>query len=198
MKEMSYKDTRGRVFEYGDFFPYDLSPFAYNETVAQEYFPLAKEQAKERGFFWYEPDDRNYNVTVRNEDISDADLDGSALKKIFECKNKGSQLSQCTGAFRVIPQELSLYQQLGVPLPRYCYNCRHYNRLQQRNPMKLWHRRCMCTGKHGKNTKEQIVYQNTTKHFHGEDSCPNEFETSYAPEKPEIVYCEKCYQTEIY
>ncbi len=27
--------------------------------------------------------------------------------------------------------------------------------------------------------------------------CPNEFETSYAPERPEIVYCEKCYQQEV-
>ncbi|MES2023631.1 MAG: hypothetical protein V4439_03025 [Patescibacteria group bacterium] len=28
--------------------------------------------------------------------------------------------------------------------------------------------------------------------------CNVEFETSYAPERPEIVYCEKCYQQEVY
>ena len=26
--------------EWGEFFPSSLSPFGYNETVAQEYFPL--------------------------------------------------------------------------------------------------------------------------------------------------------------
>ncbi|MBI5622130.1 DNA-directed RNA polymerase, partial [Candidatus Falkowbacteria bacterium] len=28
--------------------------------------------------------------------------------------------------------------------------------------------------------------------------CTNEFETTYAPERPERVYCEECYQKEIY
>jgi hypothetical protein len=28
--------------------------------------------------------------------------------------------------------------------------------------------------------------------------CTVEFETSYAPERPEIVYCEQCYNQEIY
>ncbi len=41
------------------------------------------------------------------------------------------------------------------------------------------------------------VYTNTAPHFHGESPCPNEFETSYAPDRPEIVYCEQCYQSEV-
>jgi hypothetical protein len=50
-----------------------------------------------------------------------------------------------------------------------------------RNPIKLWHRDCMCDlGNHGH-----------------EGKCQNEFETSYSPERPEIVYCEKCYQNEV-
>ena len=69
----------------------------------------------------------------------------------------------------------------NVPLPHFCPNCRHFNRLKQRNPMKLWHRNCMC--------------QNTA---HGHDGiCANEFETSYSPNRPEIIYCEKCYQQEV-
>lgn len=31
--------------KWGEFFPITMSPFAYNETVAQEYFPLSKEEA---------------------------------------------------------------------------------------------------------------------------------------------------------
>jgi len=32
--------------EWGEFFPHELSPFGYNETVAQEYFPLTEEEVK--------------------------------------------------------------------------------------------------------------------------------------------------------
>ena len=31
--------------EWGEFFPASISPFGYNETVAQEYFPLTREEA---------------------------------------------------------------------------------------------------------------------------------------------------------
>ena len=30
--------------EWGEFFPSSLSPFGYNETVAQEYFPMTREE----------------------------------------------------------------------------------------------------------------------------------------------------------
>lgn len=33
--------------------------------------------------------------------------------------------------------------------------------------------------------------------MHGNIPCPNEFQTSYAPDRPEIVYCEACYQAEV-
>jgi hypothetical protein len=29
--------------EWGEFFPSSLSPFGYNETVAQEYYPLTRD-----------------------------------------------------------------------------------------------------------------------------------------------------------
>jgi len=82
---------------------------------------------------------------------------------------------------------------MNLPLPRLCPNCRHYQRLKQRNPLKLWHRRCQCAGKKSENG----VYKNTTGHFHGEGRCPNEFETSYSPDRKEVVYCEHCYQAEV-
>ena len=196
MNSMFYVDDKGRTFKYGDFFPYDLSPFAYNETVAQEYFPLTKNEAVERGFQWYDRADRNYKVTIRNSDIPDDifNVSDTVLNDIIECKNQGNEISQCTGAFRIVPQELALYKQLGVPLPQYCYNCRHYNRLKLRNPMQLWHRKCQCAG----GASENGVYKNTAAHaHHGTGHCPNEFETSYAPERKEIVYCEQCYQAEV-
>ena len=32
---------------------------------------------------------------------------------------------------------------------------------------------------------------------HEEGPCANEFETNYAPDRPEVVYCEQCYNAEI-
>ena len=183
MKEVPYVDEKGRVFTYGEFFPYDLSPFAYNETIAQEYFPLSKQDALSKGYQWYEREERNYSITVKNTDIPDAfeSIEDGIVKEVLECRNKGSEISQCTTAFRIMPTELELYKKLRVPLPAYCPNCRHYNRLQQRNAMKLYHRTCMC---------------DTTSHGH-DAPCHNEFETSYAPDRSEIIYCESCYQKEV-
>jgi hypothetical protein len=99
----------------------------------------------------------------------------------------------CTTAFKIIKPELEFYRRMNLPLPRYCPNCRHYQRLQQRNPLKLWRRTCQCAGAKSSNG----VYQNTIAHFHQDQPCSNEFETSYAPDRPEIVYCEKCYLKEV-
>ena len=82
---------------------------------------------------------------------------------------------------------------MNLPLPRLCANCRYYERTAHRNPMKLWHRKCTCSG----TQSEKEIYKNTVAHTHGSAPCPVEFETSYAPERSEIVYCEQCYNAEI-
>ena len=38
--------------EWGEFFPASISPFGYNETVAQEHFPLTRTEALAKGFNW--------------------------------------------------------------------------------------------------------------------------------------------------
>ena len=44
MDQIPYTDSKGRTYKYGEFFPPELSPFVYNETIAQEYFPLPKKK----------------------------------------------------------------------------------------------------------------------------------------------------------
>lgn len=199
MKDMPYVDQKGRSYGYGEFFPPDLSPFSYNETVAVEYFPLTKEEALAKGYSWKEPEARNYQVTMKNADIPDdvRSVDESILKEIIECAHAGPPAGgcteQCTTAFRMTAEELSLYKKMNLALPRLCPNCRHYERTGQRNPLKLWKRKCQCAG----NTSSNGVYRNTVLHNHGSSPCGAEFETTYAPEKPEIVYCEECYQREV-
>jgi len=195
MNKMPYVDKKGRVYKYGEFFPPELSPFCYNETIAQEYFPLTKEQAIEQGYKWKDPEPRNYQITIKAKDLPDhiKDVKDDILDQIIGCEHQGKCNEQCTEAFKIIPQELQFYRRMNLPLPRLCPNCRHYQRLKQRNPLKLWPRQCMCHGVKSSNG----VYINTIKHFHGDQPCPNEFETTYSPDRPEIVYCEKCYQSEV-
>ncbi|TSC99119.1 MAG: Uncharacterized protein Greene101449_741, partial [Candidatus Peregrinibacteria bacterium Greene1014_49] len=44
--------------EWGEFLPVAMSPFAYNETVAQEAFPLTKGEAEKRGWQWRDAEEK--------------------------------------------------------------------------------------------------------------------------------------------
>jgi len=172
MDDMPYIDKKGRVYKYGEFFPVELSPFGYNETIAQEYFPLTKEQALNQGYDWYDKPEAEYKSTIKTINLPDdvKDVDDKILKEVIECQNK-----DCTGSgvFRLIPTELKFYQKQNLPLPRLCPDCRHQERIKQRNPMKLWYRKCMKKG------------------------CDTKFQTPYSPNRKEIVYCESCYNKEV-
>ena len=193
--------------EYGSFFPIELSPFCYNETIAQEYFTLTKAEALSKGYRWMEPEIKHYQITKQTGDLPNhiKDVDEKILSEVIGCQHAGTCNEQCTTAFKIIPQELQFYQRMSLPLPRLCPNCRHYQRLAQRNPLKLWHRSCMCGNRVTQNaqrvasdqTLQATRYTNSATHFHGDQPCPNEFETTYAPDRKEIVYCEQCYQQEV-
>jgi hypothetical protein len=195
MNTQAYADKQGRVYKYGEFFSADLSPFAYNETIAQEYFPLTKAEAEKQGYRWKDPEKKDYTITKTPDQLTDniKDVDDSILNDTIQCLHNQTCNEQCTQAFKIIPQELQFYKKMNISLPRLCPNCRHYERLAQRNPLKLWHRKCQCAGA----ASENGVYQNTVKHSHGDTKCPNEFETPYATNRPEVVYCEQCYQQEV-
>ncbi len=196
MEELPYVDPQGRVWKYGEFFPFALSaPFGYNETHAQEVRPLTKEQALSQGFSWKEPEARAYATTKGPEDLPDdiKDVDDGMLAEIIACTHGGTCNHQCTTAFRITPDELQFYRQNGLPLPRSCPNCRHYERLRQMEPLKLWLRTCMCAGEGSANG----IWRNSVPHQHGDAPCVNNFKSPYAPERPETVYCEPCYQAEV-
>ena len=194
MDAMPYADSKGRVYKYGEYYPPELCQFAYNESIAQEYFPLSKEQVIAAGYPWKDQEAKTYTITKKPEELPRiGDAQDSIKDEVIGCEHKGLCNDQCTTAFRIISDELQFYRKRNLPLPTLCPNCRHYERLRQRTPLKLWHRSCRCAGK--KSVGD--MYQNTASHFHGEGHCPNKFETSYAPDRPEIVYCEQCYQAEV-
>lgn len=184
MDRMPYVDKQGREYRFGQFFPAELSPFAYNETIAFDYYPLICEQAVAKGYTWKESEEKGYVITRYQNDLPEsiASVDETILTEVIECAHYGGcEGHQCATAFRIVSQELEFYKRMNLPLPKYCPNCRHYMRLRSRNPMKLWHRSCMCE---------------SSGHDH-EGACTQEFETAYATERKEIVYCESCYQKEV-
>lgn len=185
MNDMPYIDKKGKVYKYGEFFPVEFSPYSYSETTAQEYFPLTKEEARINGYNWREREKRDYKITKNSDELPDSitQVSDSILEEVISCEHKGECKEDCITAFRILPEDLQFYRRMNLPLPRLCPNCRHYQRMKQKNPMKLWHRICMCDKKN---------------HFHGTKKCEVEFETSYAPDRLEIIYCEKCYQQEVY
>ena len=200
---MPYIDAGGRVYSYGEFFPPDMSPWGYNETQAQEYFPLERDDIEKQGFRWREFEKRIYSVTKKASELPDRieDAGDKLLEEVIQCAHEEKNDhpwgcgSSCPTAFRLTREELQFYRQMHLPLPRMCFNCRHFERIAWRNKPHLWHRSCHCAGEKSANG----VYANTSihpSHAKGEP-CPNEFETSYAPERPEIVYCETCYQSEV-
>lgn len=188
LREKIIEGMRGSK-EYGEFFPARFSPFGYNETVAQEQYPLRKDDAEKLGFSWEEyPRGTFGKETIAWEHVPDSihDVRVDVAKEIFPC-------TACTKNFRIIQSEYQFYKNMAVPLPRFCPDCRHARRMRARGPNRLWSRACRCAGA----LSEKGVYANSSSHFHGEEKCPNVFESPYAPERDEIVYCEACYNAEV-
>ncbi|MFH1769136.1 MAG: hypothetical protein ABH833_00520 [Parcubacteria group bacterium] len=182
--------------EWGEFFPIEISPFPYNDTVAQDYFPLIKEEVLNKGWRWYDRQDRDYKITKRHDEIVGTidEVTDDIVNQVISCKSQDSEESKkshisCATAFRVTPAELQFYRKMKLPIPDRCFPCRLRDRLNRRNPRKLYSRQCVC---------DYEIYKNTAEHSHHKQGrCPHEFETSYAPDRKEIVYCEKCYQAEV-
>lgn len=171
--------------EYGEYFPIASSDFAYNETIAQDYYPLTKEEALRRGYRWNDNTGGVFGkTTISWDQVPDsiADVPTTIIEQILAC-------TKCRRNYRILERELQFYLKLHIPIPRLCTNCRYYDRLAFRNPRQLWTRSCDCGRKD--------TYQNTGTHTHDETPCTTIFETTYAPERPEVVYDDRCYQAEI-
>jgi hypothetical protein len=170
MNKMPYVDKIGNKYRFGEFYPIELSPFGYNETNAIENFLLTKDEVIEKGFHWQ----NNIQITTGKETLLPENIpDGIDEVEDF-ILDEILVCINCKRNYKIVPNELIFYKKMKIPIPRRCFYCRHDTRLKRRNPFRLWHRKCMKEG------------------------CKNEFETSYAPERTEIVYCEKCYQQEVY
>ena len=155
--------------EWNQFFPKDCSCFAYNESTAMEYWPLSKEQALAEGYQWKDsPGDRPQSDRL----INATDLPDAIEDTPDEVLSWGIRCSETGRHFKIVKQELAFYRQWHIPLPRLHPDVRYRHRMESVNPFLLHVRTC--------------------------HKCGKTIETTYAPERPEIVYCESCYLAAFY
>lgn len=155
----------GQTFSYGDFFPSEHSLFAYNETVATDFYPKDKGQSLSEGFVWRVETETQYEFSDYGIPDDIKDVDDSILSKILKCKQTGK-------GYKITASELSFYRKLNIPIPLISPLARIKDRVSTLTPFKIYNRSC--------------------------DKCGMDIKTSYSPDRPEIVYCEKCYQQEVY
>ncbi|MCX6807480.1 MAG: hypothetical protein NTZ80_01570 [Patescibacteria group bacterium] len=165
-------ESMQRDNSWGEFLPSKFSPFGYNETGAQEYFPLTKDEALSKGFNWsdYIAPPPNVEKVITKEQmkkLSDNinDISDDILNWALTCEVSGK-------LYKIIKPELKFYREHNLPIPHRHSDQRHKDRISFRNPRKLWKRNC--------------------------DKCHADIQTTYSPDRLEIVYCEKCYLESVY
>lgn len=124
-----------RTGEYGEFFPFWVSTFGYNESKAQEYFPLSREEVVKIGANWsdYQGPLLPGEIYELPDDIRD--INDGILEKVIICGKSGK-------AFKIIKQELDFYRRKKLPIPRLCPQKRYEERMSFRRPRHLWDRTC--------------------------------------------------------
>ena len=155
--------------EWGEFFPSSYSPFAYNETFAQDYYPLAKKEALMNNLKWREDTNEILKVdrTIPSSNLPDSihDIPDDILNWAVICAETGKP-------YRIVKQELYYYRSQNLPVPRLHYDARNKHRIQLHNLNKIHKKQC--------------------------DKCNKEMHTVYSTDCSETVFCEECYLKEVY
>jgi hypothetical protein len=119
--------------EWGQFFLASMSPFGYNETIAQQRFPMSKEQAIAFGATWQDTDftprydGPNYqpkdSIAVYRDSAMEAD---QLINGIIKCPVSGRP-------FKFVGQEIAFYIEHNLPIPTKHPDIRFEERVKQRN-----------------------------------------------------------------
>lgn len=110
-------EKMAEVGEWGEFFPMEDSPFAYEETTAQEYYP--REGLPTEKF-------------PKSENVA---------------KTEGAVICEISGRpFRLVDAELKFYKENNLPIPSVHPDERHMMRMVLRNPRKIRKSTCSKCG----------------------------------------------------
>jgi len=80
--------------------------------------------------------------------------------------------SSSNRAYRIAKPEFSFYKNNRIPVPDRCFIERHSHRVRRRTPRQLWSRECA--------------------------QCREMLLSPYNPQRPEVIYCDRCYLQAIY
>jgi len=109
LKEKLLKDGT-----YGEFFPYNFSNFAYNNSLAQIIYPLSKEEILAKGAYWQDEIKANVGEakTILATELPDSidDVNDDLLSMAIISEKSGNP-------FRVVSKELEFYRRMRIALP---------------------------------------------------------------------------------
>ena len=137
MNKIPFVDKKGNVYKYGEFFPMEFSPHAYNNSFANFLFPREKNEIP-IGSRWHNQYFNKYPITMDFSGMPDniKDTDENILEEVIKC-------SVCPRGYKIVKQELDLAKKLNVPLSRQCPFCRIENKVKRwANQMKQIDRVC--------------------------------------------------------
>jgi hypothetical protein len=151
--------------EYGEFFPYHFSAFAYNGSDVDVVYPLEEDEVKKLGALWQENIETDFSglKTINVTDLPDSifDVSDDILSQAIICEQTGRP-------FRIIKTELEFYRKHSLPLP----TVHPYERIKNKFSF---------TGNHH-------FYSGSC------ESCSVDLKTIYKKEDGWILYCNSCYQ----
>ncbi len=146
------------------------------QYTKDEYFELKTRliqhmrQTKEYGeYFPMSLSPFNYSETIAADYLSSTN---HSVQPKSVTVSGARQCERCNKPYKIIDQERTLYHTIGVAEPTRCMDCRFQELRNRKNPRTLYHRDCM--------------------------RCHRSVETTYAPDRPETVFCEDCYHQVTY
>lgn len=140
--EDEYKELLPRLIklmqdhqEWGEFFPIKYSPFAYNESVADDYYPLSKDEVLKRGYRWKDEDKTEFKPASFAPPEKIEDVKDDICDEILACEITGRN-------YKIMSAELKFYRQMKLPIPRRHFIERHKARLAKRLRYETYDRKC--------------------------------------------------------
>ena len=157
--------------QWWEFFPVEISTFVYQETIASEHFPISRDDAVKK---WFKRQDKEYPINIPEwiELINAKDLPDNIHDITDEILNKAIICEVSGKPFRIIKPELDFYRKHTLALPRKHPDIRHLDRIKSGAPRPLYLRNC--------------------------DNCGKQVISVYPADSEFKVYCEECYNKEIY
>ncbi len=155
-------------WEWWRFMSPEIAFYWYNETVSNEYYPISNEVALKKGFKWSDYENPTPDVS---KIIPASKLPDNIAEIPDDIVNWAIECEVSGKPFRITKSELEYYRKRQISIPKKHPDVRHSERQTWKNAKRIHARNC--------------------------NKCWVAIKSTFAPQRLEKVYCEKCYQTEV-